>query len=127
MLISRGFAEHAKTELSPALELSQINDLKPAALRLIEATKAKIIPVVPKKKVMTPSEDRIADRAKVAKQVAEHKAKATADLLSVMTDSQEEIKIHLTQAKHVGAHIPKVNKRVYNMMTHAIKSLTINN
>lgn len=94
---------------------------------IIEATKAKIIPVVPKKKVMTPSEDRIADRAKVAKQVAEHKAKATADLLSVMTDSQEEIKIHLTQAKHVGAHIPKVNKRVYNMMTHAIKSLTINN
>ncbi len=41
MLVSRGFAEHAKAELNPKLELSQINDLKPAALRLIEATKAK--------------------------------------------------------------------------------------
>ncbi len=41
MLVSRGFAEHAKAELNPRLELSQINDLKPAALRLIEATKAK--------------------------------------------------------------------------------------
>lgn len=41
MLVSRGFADNAKSELNPELELSQINDLKPAALRLIEATKAK--------------------------------------------------------------------------------------
>ena len=41
MLVSRGLAEEAKSKLKPELELSQINDLKAAALRLIEATKAK--------------------------------------------------------------------------------------
>ena len=41
MLLSRGFDKNAKTQLNPKLKLSKINDLVPAAERLVEAIKSK--------------------------------------------------------------------------------------